>query len=488
MFILPISIVLILRVWRDQGWELRGTWWGLLPIALAFAPLISSQSVAFFWAGRDTRINLIPSVFPIYLYAAGIILLFAGVRVWRRAWFPLLLLVCIQPVPEIVVRLLDLPMQGLAAHVARSFAHLLGLSPTNSALLRLMFTPAFGMFIAPGCDGIRGAITLGYGALIIGYLKRMPILKWAAYVAGAVALGHLFNLLRLCALVLYYKIAMGHPELERAAKLADYVIGGVLFLVAALLFLWVVLRTEKGSRRAASNEAATDIMQIVKRAPVYWKTGVFALLALTIAVPGVRAATRNPDGLTLQILRGNVTATELSSRLPVQAGAYRRVRVWQEDIAGTPVLETAAFDAAPSGEITVGIWMAPSDHSIRDSLMAHGDTPRLNKRNRYATAGGQTIPFNTALYDDGITVTLIGDTHCSPSWCEASLEGSGGIQLALTRLIDHASHGERAIPIFFKIQEPHTDAPMSATYEELSAKSRDFLSHVDFRQLSRNFQ
>src|SRR3974390_1222287 len=84
MFIFPISIILILQAWRDQEWELRGPWWGLLPIMLSFRPLISSQSVVFFWAARDVRINFIPSVFPIYLYVGGVILLFAGDRVWRR--------------------------------------------------------------------------------------------------------------------------------------------------------------------------------------------------------------------------------------------------------------------------------------------------------------------------------------------------------------------------------------------------------------------
>jgi len=38
-----------------------------------------------------------------------------------------------------------------------------------------MFAPDFGMFIAPGCDGIRGAITLGYLALVLGYLKRVSL-------------------------------------------------------------------------------------------------------------------------------------------------------------------------------------------------------------------------------------------------------------------------------------------------------------------------
>jgi exosortase J len=487
MFILPISIILILQVWRDQGWELRGTWWGLLPIALSVVPLISSQDLTFFWVRHGVRINFIPSVVPIYLYAGGAILLFAGLRVWRRAWFPLLLLLCLQPVPDVVVRVLDLPMQGIAAYIARSFASLLGLSPTNSELLRLMFTPSFGMFIAPGCDGMRGAITLGYGALIIGYLKRMPVLKWGAYVVAAVGLGHLFNLIRLCALVLYYKVAMGHPALESGAKGADYLIGGLLFLVAALLFLWIVLKTESGGARTVPIEDALAHSQTVPKGPIYWKAGIFALSMLAIIGPGLQATRKNSQSLAWEIQRGVVHVENLSDRIPAQVGIYKRVRVWQEDLNGAPVIENAAFETGSSQEITVGIWLPPSYHSVRTSFWVHGETPKMSQRAEYVTAGGRIVPFSTVLYDDGTTVSLAGDTYCSPSLCEFSLnKGAQGLHFAVT--IDHSSRGRRAIPIFFKIEEPHTNAPVEATYTELSAKCREFLSNVNFLELSRQFQ
>jgi exosortase J len=487
MFILPIGIVLILRVWRDQGWEMCGSWWGVLPIVLSFAPTISSQDLTFFWTTHGVRINFIPSVVPIVLYAGGAILLFAGLRVMRRAWFPLLLLLCLQPVPEVVVRFFDLPMQGISAHIARSFASLLGLSPTNGELLRLMFTPSFGMFIAPGCDGMRGAVTLGYGALIVGYLKRMRLLKWGACVAAAVGLGHLFNLLRLCALVLYYKVALGHPALENEAKQADYLIGGLLFLVAALLFLWIVLRARSEGDRTLVPEDALARSQTAPKAPVYWKAGIFALLVLTIIESGLKATRKNPQSLVWEIQRGMVSVESLSDRIPAQVGSYKRVRVWQEDIDGAPVLENAAFEAAPSHEVTVGIWLPPSYHSVRASFWVHGETPKVKRRAEYVTAGRRMVPFSTVLYDDGITVSLAGDTYCSPSECEISLnKGAQGLHFAVTT--DHSTRGRRAVPMFFKIQEPHTDASEEATYTELSAECKKFLSNVDFVQLSREFQ
>ena len=86
--------------------------------------------------------------------------------------------------------------------------------------LRLMFTPDFGMFIAPGCNGIRGAITMGFIALIAGYLYRFRRYAHVAVVAGAVLLGYVFKFARLCILVLYYLVALRIHWLRSARRWA----------------------------------------------------------------------------------------------------------------------------------------------------------------------------------------------------------------------------------------------------------------------------
>ena len=488
IIILPTSLALILRVWRQNGWELRGSWWGLLLVALAFAPIVCARRLEFFWVVGDVKVNFIPSVLPIYLYTGGIVLLFAGARVWRRAWFPLALLLCIQPVPEAFVHFLDLPMQGLSAHIARSFANLLGFSPTNAELLRLMFTPDFGMFIAPGCDGMRGAITLGYGALIIGYLKRLSLLRWSICVAGALLLGHLFNLVRLCALVLYYRVAVGHVVLEKAAKQADYVIGALLFCIAASLF-WIVFRKESEADAASVRASSSEALLASDWEPTHWRAAVLTLFVLVTTVVAIRAIWMRSEYLDWAVSRGEINRTELNGRMPTQVGAYRQVRVWQEQQAGTLVLETAAFEKANSGEIELGIWLAPSEHTIQQSLATHGETPKAKAVARFSTAAGRTVPFDTALYDDGVTDTLTGDTFCSPSSCQSgTYKPKDGIHLAITRTVDHTTRGKRMVPIFIKMQVPRTDAGSEAAYRALSTECEGFLSHLDLTQLSQSFQ
>jgi exosortase J len=490
MLIVPTSLVLVMRVWRQRGWELRGTWWGLLLVALALFPIVFSWDLQFSWVAGSLTLFVLPFTLPLYVYASGVILLFAGVRVWRQAWFPLVLLLLAQPVPTLAVQLLDLPLQSLAAHIARSFATLIGFPPTNPELLRLMFTPDFGMFIAPGCDGMRGAVTLGYVALIAGYLRRVSVLRWILYVTSAVLLGHLFNLIRLCALVLYYRIAAGHPALEHIAKQADYVIGGFLFLVAAVLFLWIALRKEKNKSVISDLSAARDTTKasMGEQRQIYWKVAAFAILALIAAVPGARAIKNHTESLVGSLRSGDITPKELDDRLPKQLGDYALVRAWQEQLDGDTVLENAAYAAGASRGMTVGIWLPPSEHNVRLSRMVHGELPEMRAERSFVTARGRPVTFDTAYYSDGITDSLEGNAHCNPSFCRLSQERQGGVHLGFKNVIDFNTRGERFVSIFFRVEKPHTDAPKADIYQALSTESQNFLSNVDLNEFSRRFQ
>ncbi len=232
----PVSLWLALRAWRGEAWDQRGNWWGLaLIVAAMLAARLTSDSYfdfSFYGHSAHIGINFLPLGLQLWAYASGIVLLFGGTRAWRTAWFALALLLFVNPVPRSFQSLVDLPLQYVAAHTARVFAAMLTV-PVGGDQLRLMFSPALGMFIAPGCDGLRGAAAMGYLALIVGHLYHLPRLWHAAYVTSAVAAAYLFNLLRLCALVLFYWLALRIVPLQNYALAADYIIGALLFFLAA---------------------------------------------------------------------------------------------------------------------------------------------------------------------------------------------------------------------------------------------------------------
>jgi exosortase J len=486
MLIVPVAVVFILREWRRNGWALEGTWWGLAPLGLFLLAILFSHDLVLSWRATPLAIDFLPHALPLYLYASGVLLLFAGVRVWRRAWFPLLLLLCAQPVPGAVVYLFDLPLQNLAAHTARSFAAMIGFAPGNQELLKLMFAPNFGMFIAPGCDGMRGAVGLGYGALIIGYLKRVSLGRWFLYAAGGVLLGHVFNLVRLCALVLYYRVALGHRTLENAASAADYVIGGLLFLVAFTLFAWIALRRE--SSVSAEATSLPDRERIPAARPLGLKLAAFSVCALAAAVPGIRGIEIHRESLFGTIRDGGLRPQSLDQLLPQQVGGYRLSRAWQEQTGGAIVVESGAYEDAAADEVTLGIWLPSSGHSVHYSWMTHGDSPQSRADRSFRTAQGQAVSFDTAFYSDGVSDRFAGSVACTPNTCLPPAEIGSAFSLAFDDTRASAARGTRPVSMFFSVKRAHRDGANGSVYKELQGEAQSFLSGVSFTELSRRFQ
>jgi exosortase J len=483
MLIPPASIVLSLRVWRQSGWEMRGTWWGLMVIGLSFFLSILRQKMMLLGLFGNMTVSFFPNALPVYLYGSGIVLLFAGPRVWQRAWFPLGLLLLSQPAPLLHAEI-DLPLQAISAQIARHFATLIGFAPTTPQL-RLMFSPDFGMFIAPGCDGIRGAITMGYVALILGYLKRVSLRRWAVYVIGAVLLGYLFNLVRLCVLVLYYRVAIGHPALQGVAKQADYVIGSCLFLVAVLLFLWMVHRKEGDAATKGAAHVREEFTAGFKpRAQRLWlKCAAFALVVLvTLSLP---------ISSFRKIGKSTAMPVSFAERMPKRVGDFALTRTWYEQQGGTTVLQAGAYSAPGSDEIILGVWVAPvfHIHDVNACWMTRGQLPDLRTSKTFVTALGNSVALNTGFYNDGITDSIVLNAYCTPASCSHVASRSHFEFLFMQPQLGQLAGAEgHPVSIMIRIDKLHTDEPKNTTYGLLSAEARSFIMGLDPNGLSRAFQ
>ncbi len=485
MLIVPLSLILTVRAWRQRGWEMNGTWWGFLPLALALFIAGSHQLVAWYLIAGPLTLNFLAPKIALYLFGSGIVILFGGIRLWRYAWFPLALLLCAQPVPTPLLQYVDLPLQELSAHVARSFAVLIGFPPSSKELLRLMFTPDFGMFIAPGCDGVRGALTLGYVALVTGYLKRVSALRWISYVCGGVLIGYLFNLIRLCALVVYYRIAAGSPRLEHVAKQADYVIGGCLFLVATVLFLWIVSRKDESPGETVDLPAAQ--LTSSDRRPFFWRALACALLTLIFLVPGVNAIRSHRRSFSAAVREGIITGSQLDARMPKQLGGFPVNRAWQEILNGRPTVESAAYGDAQE-QFILGVWVPSSPHNMHESWRARGEEPKMRGNRTFQTALGRPVQFDAAFYSDGVTDSFAGNVYCTPAGCIPSDPRPEFKMWFLLHPPDFDRPGQRAVSIFFRVDQPHTAASSATMDQDLPSKAQRFLAGVDFAELSRQFQ
>lgn len=245
-FLVPtVAATLCIRAWRKSPPQIYGTWWGLVLCALALAAArINGSNPFVFRLASGSTVHLFSPGPLFFVYFSGVVLLFAGVQAWRSAFFPLVLLLCVQPVPHAFSHAVDLPLQYVGAHTANVFASWLN-TPLEGSELRLMFAPSLGMFIAPGCNGLHGAVTMGYLTLILGYLYDFPVWLRIGYTAAAVLLAYVLNLARLCGLVLFYKVALNVPFLAQHMAATDYVLGTLIFFAAALFICRIPLEWKR---------------------------------------------------------------------------------------------------------------------------------------------------------------------------------------------------------------------------------------------------
>ncbi len=434
-----VSIVLIVRAWRQLCWESRGTWWGVLPLlyAVIMSFLGGEALEVIVPALRVPTFHLLPLSLTLFAYGTGVVLLLGGQRVWRKTLFPLSLLLFANPVPGPFLKM-DLTLQYFCARTARAFASAMGVHPDGNQL-RLMFTPDFGMFIAPACNGMRGAVTMGYLALVLGYVQRLSLRMRTLLVIGAVFLAYAFNLLRLCTLVLFYRVALRFPFLQPHAEGADYLLGGCLFLCAAVLFALVVQRAkERADKQEMTLTRTPDCVPGAnpnQSAPFYKGVAV-SLLAMLSVFPYLGSlldiARSKPDSGESVALVSNITAEHI--------GKYRLLRTWMEGDSETrPLYRWETYTAGnTTDEIEVGFYLGPQPHFPIACHISRGDKPLWQRTQKLSTANGGSATFDLSLYEDGEGQTLEATTVCDDRGCNeyALLRSGVGVVFADLALKD----------------------------------------------------
>src|ERR1035437_2709016 len=112
MVIPLVSFILILRVWRSLGWRAEGTWWGLVVLAVTVVVAhLQDQAILILVVSPRWSTVLPPPSLMLLAYGSGVVLLLGGVRLYRAALFPILLLWFANPIPSRFSLLVDLPLQ-----------------------------------------------------------------------------------------------------------------------------------------------------------------------------------------------------------------------------------------------------------------------------------------------------------------------------------------------------------------------------------------
>jgi len=491
MFIPLVSFVLILRVWRSLGWEMDGSWWGLVILAVtAVVVHLREQSILVFVLSPQWSIYIPPHSLVFFAYGAGVVLLFGGTRLFRAALFPLILLWFVNPIPHIFNVFVDLPLQRASAHVARAFAIALG-QPLSPDQLRLMFTPDFGMFIAPGCNGIRGAVTMGLIALIAGYIYRFRWYAHVAVVAGAVLLGYVFNFARLCILVLYYLVALRITWLRSRAEMGDYIIGACLFLLGTFLLFYVVRRLSEspGQIKPPAMSSATLAGSGTEHS---FRLRFAAMLVLVLfSCYGVASAYVHAHSSSYA---AQMKADDKAlGQFPARIGSYTLSRSWNEDLFSGPLIFHWAQYVPDGGGTPVSVGVSPVLGS-HDTLICHsarGEDPLWRDQITLPTAGNIPIDFSGSFFNDGATQYLEATTICNGGSCgEYSSDRAhfGFVYSKPTANSLFTQDPQRPIPILIKAETIDTTLPPEVARQQMIAAVRSFLVSVDLDGLTQPYR
>ena len=482
-----VSLVLILRAWKGIGWRVRGTWWGLVLLAGIIALVhVRDHAIIELIVTPSWAIFVPPHSLVALGYTAGAVLLFGGVRLFRAALFPICLTWFVNPVPNAFNLLVDLPLQHASATIARGFAHMLGQKLTPDQL-RLMFTPDFGMFIAPGCNGIRGAITMGFIALIAGYLYRFRLRFHVLFVVSAVLLGYVFNLLRLCCLVVYYVIALHYTWLQNRAEMGDYIIGACLFLIATTLLFTVILKlSPTGTLRPPPPHSARKPRSNFAPRSFVPRLVACALLVVVGSVGYVRAL----------VVRHNepraIADPQALGLFPQQVGSYKLDHAWNEYLVSGPLIFYWAEYAPANGGAHVSVGISPV-LGAHDTLLCHsarGEDWLWHDTLLLPTVKSPTS-FSASFFNDGATQYLEATTVCTGPTCGQYSSARQHFGLVYSRPDTYRLLSQsplRPIPVLLRTETPDTAMAPDLAREQLAGNLRNFLSAADLSTFTQPYR
>lgn len=161
-----------------------GSWWGLVPLALAVVSLtVGRLGVEYMTMRTSFVFSLI-----------GLVLLLLGRRVFEVLAFPILFLFLMIPLPQSIVNVIAFPLQLIAADTAVNGLHLVGIPALREG--NIIHLANSTLFVAQACSGLRSLMALITLGVVFAYFFRRSWGERIVIVASAIPIAILVNSFR----------------------------------------------------------------------------------------------------------------------------------------------------------------------------------------------------------------------------------------------------------------------------------------------------
>ena len=201
-FLVPIVILWV--VWRDRGrWQALRTepnWWG-------FAILMGAAILHF--AGA-LGVGLFAGSLALLLSVAGVLLCLGGLAWLRASAFPLVLAIFMLPKLAVVYNQVTLPLQLLASRMAAGILTSAGIGVIREG--NILDVAGHRVAVVEACNGIRYLLSLGFMAVVFGYLSDSKLWMRVALLTAAVPIAIVANAVRVAAAGWLPSLDSGFPH------------------------------------------------------------------------------------------------------------------------------------------------------------------------------------------------------------------------------------------------------------------------------------
>ncbi len=217
---------LVLAVILFLFWQSRDRILAIGPPMPAMGWPLLFAGLAIYVLGRSQSVYIL-DIGSLLLILPGVLLILGGVPSLRAAWFPIVFLIFLIPLPEFVIDTLTSPLKRYVSELAETILYHLGYPVARTGVT--ITIGQYELLVAGACSGLNSMFSLSALGFLYLYLVRRPsVLHNILIIAALLPIAFVSNVVRVVILILitnYFGDAAGQGFAHGFA-------GMLLFIVA----------------------------------------------------------------------------------------------------------------------------------------------------------------------------------------------------------------------------------------------------------------